>query len=194
MMGGFFSPQPPSVKDRCEIVHKMDFENNSVIWSDRQETRATCWENLKDLPACDVGECKRSDGWFTVCFYSAASDPHAPGLLFCHTTHTKAESFWSLCAQLLVQVTWSRHSLYAAYIPRVYSWRDAEILLPTHGQERMKKKKKSHYSCFIISWYNEKKHTPIKQPVFNKTPLRLPLHILNSLKLQLINANYIAHK
>lgn len=163
----------------------MDLENNGVIWSDRQETRATCWENLKDLPACDVGECKRSDRWFTVCFYSAASDPHALGLLFCHT----AESFWSLCAQLLVQVTWSRHSLYVATSGLFMTWCwDTSI----HAQTRMYEKKKIPTIYVLLSVDVE--HAPIKQPVFNKTPLRLALHFLNSLKLQLINANYIAYK
>lgn len=40
---------------------EVDLEYNGVIWSDSQATRAMCWENPKDLPACDVSDCTRSD-------------------------------------------------------------------------------------------------------------------------------------
>lgn len=62
MMGGvflFFCAR--WVCNSIFLFLKVDFEYNGVIWSDRQATRAMCWENPKDLPACDVSEWKRSD-------------------------------------------------------------------------------------------------------------------------------------
>lgn len=66
MMGGFiyficFFQGKGWVRYSIFFFLEEDLENNGVIQSDRQATRAMCWENPKDLPACDISDCSRSD-------------------------------------------------------------------------------------------------------------------------------------